>query len=180
MEIRVNEEKKIFQINTLNTTYLMGVAKDKYLGHMYYGKKMEDCNGLYLLRMPEGEDADHFLLKDKIGLMDRFSFEYPVWGAGDFRDTCLQVRTEGGHRVCELAYEGYEILNGKPSLTGMPATFEGKEDGQKAQTLVITLRDQLIGLKILLRYSIFEDSDVIVRSVVAVNEGSEKLTMVLT
>ena len=63
--------------------------------------------------MPEGKDAEHALVKDKIGLMDRFSFEYPVWGTGDFRDTCLQVRSESGHRVCELTYEGYEIIDGK-------------------------------------------------------------------
>lgn len=175
MGIKVNEEKKIFQLNTPNTTYLMGVARDQYLGHMYYGKKMDDCNGLYLLRMPEGKDAEHALVKDKIGLMDRFSFEYPVWGTGDFRDTCLQVRSESGHRVCELTYEGYEIIDGKPAIANMPATFEGKASGGKAQTLVITLADRLLGLKILLRYSIFEDSDVIARSVVAVNSGSQKL-----
>ena len=35
MGIKVNEEKKIFQLNTPNTTYLMGVARDQYLGHMY-------------------------------------------------------------------------------------------------------------------------------------------------
>ena len=38
MGIKVNEEKKIFQLNTPNTTYLMGVARDQYLCHMYYGK----------------------------------------------------------------------------------------------------------------------------------------------
>ena len=65
MGIKVNEEKKIFQLNTPNTTYLMGVARDQYLGHMYYGKKMDDCNGLYLLRMPEGKDAEHALVDRK-------------------------------------------------------------------------------------------------------------------
>lgn len=79
MAIKVCDEKKIFQINTPNTTYLMGVVKDKYLGHMYYGPRMEDCDGLYLLRAPQGEKADHFLYKkNKIGFMDSFSFEYPA------------------------------------------------------------------------------------------------------
>ncbi len=176
MAIKVCDEKKIFQINTPNTTYLMGVVKDKYLGHMYYGPRMEDCDGLYLLRAPQGEKADHFLYKkNKIGFMDSFSFEYPAWGTGDFRDTCLKVRDERGYDTCELAYEGYELMDDKPALTGMPATFAGKEPAGAAQTLTIILRDRLIGLKILLRYSTFEDSDAIIRSVVAVNEGTQKL-----
>ena len=42
---------------------------------------------------------------------------------------------------------GYEVLEGKPSLEGMPATFAGKEEGQGAQTLVIFLKDDVLNLK---------------------------------
>lgn len=172
MGIRVCEDKKIFQIQTQNTTYLMGVAGDKYLGHMYYGRKMDDMDGTYLMRW--GNDEHHHY-RDKLEYMDGFFFEYPTAGVGDFRDTCLRVRDGGGYRVCELHYDSYEIIEGKPGLKGMPATFAGEEEGQGAQTLVITLKDSVLGLKVLLRYSIFEDSDAIVRSVVAVNEGTKKL-----
>lgn len=175
MGIRFDEENKIFQINTPNTTYLMGVAQGKYLGHLYYGKRMESCDGAYLMRMSAGEAAKHSYRRDKVALMDSFFFEYPTWGVGDYRDPCLRVRDEGGHRVCELHYDGYEIVEGKPKLAGMPATFPGKAPEQGAQTLVITLRDAVLGLKIELRYSVFEDSDALIRSVAAVNEGKEKL-----
>ena len=56
MGIRVNEEKLVFQITTPNTTYLMGVLDGKYLGHMYYGKRMEDMEGRYLIRTSETEN----------------------------------------------------------------------------------------------------------------------------
>lgn len=175
MGIQVCEEKKIFSIHTPNTTYMMGVAGGAYLGHMYYGRRVEDMDAAYLLRQGTGEEAAHSRQKDKVGWLDSFCFEYPVWGTGDFRDPCLRVRDEGGFRACELHYEGYEILEGKPALAGMPATFAGKEEGQSAQTLVITLRDSVLGLKVLLRYSVFADSDAIIRSVAAVNEGTQKL-----
>lgn len=175
MGIRVLEDKGIFQINTPHTTYLMGVALDTYLGHMYYGKRMEDMETSYLLRVKDSPEAQHSHLKDKVGFLDSFPFEYPVWGTGDFRDPCLRVRDEGGFRACELHYDGYEISEGKPALSGMPATFAGKEEGQGAQTLVITLKDRVLGLKVLLRYSVFEDSDAIIRSVAAVNESGKKL-----
>lgn len=175
MGIRVWEEKKIFSIHTPNTTYMMGVAKEKYLGHMYYGRHMEDMDAAYLLRTDSGEEAEHSQLKDKVGYLDSFCFEYPVWGTGDFRDPGLRVRDENGCRACELHYEGYEIMEGKPALAGMPATFAGKGEGQGAQTLTVTLRDRVLGLKVLLRYSVFEDSDAIIRSVTAVNEGTKRL-----
>ena len=176
MEIRVDKEKLIFQITTPNTTYLMGVLDGKHLGHMYYGKRMEnmdDCR--YLLRAGETENDVASRKRDRVPFFNDFTFEYPTFGVGDFRDTCLRVRDEGGFRACELHYAGYEIIDGKPSLIGMPATFAKGGDEKNTSTLVITLKDECIGLKILLRYSIFEDSDAIVRSVVAVNEGKQKL-----
>lgn len=175
MSIRFSKESKIFQINTLNTTYMMGILAGKHLIHLYYGNKMEDTDCSYLFRAPEGPETDHFLKREGFMFFEQFPFEYPAHGTGDVRDNCLRVRTEGGHRVCELHYDSYRIYKGKPSLTGMPATFEGKEDGQAAETLEITMKDEVLGLKILLRYSVFEDSDAIIRSVVAVNESDKKL-----
>lgn len=175
MGIKVNEESKIFQISTLNTTYMMGVLAGKHLLHLYYGKKTEDMDCRYLMRAEETPAAMHELKREGLIFFETYPFEYPAHGTGDYRDNCLRVRSEGGHRVCELHYDSYRIYQGKPSLKGMPATFAGKAEGQAAETLEITLKDEVLGLKILLRYSIFEDSDAIIRSVVAVNEGSQKL-----
>lgn len=175
MEIQVFEQEGIFQLNTEHTTYLMGLADGKYLGHLYYGRRMQDHEGRYLLRAKDSAQEVYKRYRDKINFMDSFHFEYPVSGTGDFRDPGLRVRDEGGYRVCELHYAGYEILDGKPALKGMPATFAGKQEGQAAKTLVIVLRDEVLKLKIELRYSIFEDNDAIIRSVAAVNEGEKKL-----
>ena len=89
--------------------------------------------------------------------------------------TAVCASAARGLRVCELVYDSYEIIDGKPAPSGLPATFAGEGSGQKAQTLVVTLKDEVLGLKVLLRYSVFEDSDAIIRSVVAVNEGKENL-----
>ena len=170
MLIHVWEDGPVFQIQTAHTTYLMGVILGRYLGHLYYGKRMEDHNVLYLSRVNAEADAAFF--RDKAPILDQLYFEYPVSGGGDFRDTCLQVRDSQGRRRVELRYAGYRIFTGKPTLEGMPAAFAGESD---SETLEITLRDEPLGLKILLRYSVFSDSDAIVRSVVAVNEGMEPL-----
>ena len=52
----------------------------------------------------------------------------------------------------------------------MPATFEGNS---KADTLEITLSDTVLGLKAVLSYSVFEDSDAIAKSVRLINESDK-------
>ena len=55
----------------------------------------------------------------------------------------------------------------------MPSTFAQNNEG--VHTLELHCEDKAIGLKVVLSYSIFDDSDAIVRSVRLVNEGNEKL-----
>lgn len=91
MGIKVDKEKQLFQINTANTTYLMGVADGRHLGHLYYGKKMEDLDGAYLMRPQPGPAGEHHRFRDKNAFMDSFCFEYPAYGTGDFRDTAARA-----------------------------------------------------------------------------------------
>ena len=97
MSIRFNEENKIFQINTANTTYMMGILSGKHLIHLYYGNKMEDMDCKYLFRAAEGPETTHFLKREGLMFFETFPFEYPAYGTGDARDICLRVRSEGGH-----------------------------------------------------------------------------------
>ncbi len=170
MAIFFDEERSIFHIMTEHTSYYIGIVDKTYIGHVYYGRRMEDCGCGYLMRTDEMPVKNIY---EKEGFLDSFPFEYSTWGAGDFRNDCLRVRTEGGYRCCELTYDSYRIYDGKPKLKGLPSTFEG--EGKKAETLEIVCKDDCIGLKAILRYSMFEDNDALMRSVEICNEGREKL-----
>ena len=76
MEIQVFEQEGIFQLNTEHTTYLMGLADGKYLGHLYYGRRMQDHEGRYLLRAKDSAQEVYKRYRDKINFMDSFHFEY--------------------------------------------------------------------------------------------------------
>ena len=65
------------------------------------------------------------------------------------------------------------IYPGKKPLDSLPATYVESES--EANTLEITLVDSLTGLKIVLLYSVFEDYDVITKSVRAVNESVQPI-----
>ena len=82
------------------------------------------------------------------------------------------VRTAGGHSGVSLSYVSHRIYDGKEELAGLPATF-GTTD--TCRTLELTCEDKLLGLQVILSYSIFADNDAIARSVRVVNGGKEAL-----
>ena len=61
------------------------------------------------------------------------------------------------------------------SLKDLPATYV--EDDDEAQTLEIVMFDSLIGLKVILSYTAFENYDAITRNVKFINNGNEDLKL---
>ena len=41
MAILYYDEKKLFQLNTENTTYVIGLSPEGYVGHVYYGPLLQ-------------------------------------------------------------------------------------------------------------------------------------------
>ena len=174
MAIYFEEQKKIFELHTTNSTYLIGVAPEDYVGHIYYGERLSGRTDNYLLRMEEIPFTPSVNKREKLGFLDSFPMEYPTGGIGDFRESCLNVRNEKGQMGSELFYVSHEIYDGKKKLEGLPASFGTKEE---VQTLEILLEDPVLGMQAVLSYCVFEREDVIARSVRIVNMGSETLTL---
>ncbi|MCI8380927.1 MAG: alpha-galactosidase [Lachnospiraceae bacterium] len=174
MAICFHEEKRIFQLDTKNSTYLIGLTPEGYLGHIYYGRKLHKEVNACLLRTAEAPFTPSVNKREKVSFMDSFPMEYPVGGIGDYRESCLNVRNELGQMGCELLYQSFEVYQGKKRLEGLPASF-GSEG--EVETLEITLADGILGLEAVLSYSVFEKEDIIARSVRVSNKGSESLQL---
>ena len=172
--IRYCEEKKLFQLDTINTTYVIGLTQEGYVGHVYYGDRLFGEAVSTLLRTEEPPFTPSKNLREKSAFLDFFPMEYPTGGIGDYRESCLDVRNEAGSKAAEILYFSHVITNGKPRLEGLPASF-GNDD--EVQTLVITCKDLVLGLSVDLMYSVFEKEDVIVRSTHVTNEGSQTLRL---
>ena len=113
--IQFDEKKKIFKIDTPNTSYVMGIVAGEYLAHLYYGQRMEETDLGYLLDYPEDYLGEVQINRgEQIIFLDKLPQEYPCHGTGDFRQNCLQVRGQQGSCGVELRYESYEIIQGKP------------------------------------------------------------------
>lgn len=164
MNIAYIEELRAFKIDTVNNSYIIAIVDEEgFPGHVYYGPKISDIP-MYMLRINENPFVPSKNNRDRGSFMDTFPTEYPGNGLGDYREGAVEIVDSEGHfAVCPL-YKDYRIIKGKPALTGLPATFEGEAADEKAMTLELILEDKNVGLEFILRYSVFADSDAIIRS----------------
>ena len=107
--------------------------------------------------------------------LDTLPQEYPSYGTSDFRTPAYSIQLENGTTITDLRYESHKIINGKPKLENLPATYVENDD--EAQTLEIVMFDSLIGLKVILSYTAYENYDAITRNVKFINNGNEDLKL---
>lgn len=173
MAITYDEQNKIFKLDSAHTSYLIGIVdEEQFVGHIYYGAKIRMQDASYLMRTDEAPFVPSENNRERCAFMDTFPMEYPGHGAGDYREGCIRVRTREGHSVVGFTYRSHEIADGKPGLEGLPASFA--KDGE-CQTLILTCRDEVLGLEAELFYSVFEKEDVITRSVRIINSGEQDI-----
>lgn len=170
MGITYDEKKRVFKLDTPNTTYCMClVDQEGFLSHAYYGKKLADVEGVdWLTGIYENPFTPEKNDRDRLSFMDCFPNEYSSHGVGDYRESSVMVQTVKGYSAVSLVYDSHTIYTGKKALKGLPASFD-RED--KVTTLEITLVDKAINLKAHMMYSVFEDTDVIARSIKFENIG---------
>ncbi|MCM1103916.1 MAG: alpha-galactosidase [Clostridium sp.] len=173
MSVQYFEKERVFKLDTPNSSYLIGIVdEENFVGHIYYGKRLDSHELTYLLRTEEPPFVPSKNNRDRLSFLDSCPMEYPTHGLGDFREDAVSVRTVDGHTALQLSYEKHEICPGKPKLEGLPATFGGAEE---CTTLKIHCVDRILGLRVILSYTAFEDVDAIARSVQIVNEGAKEI-----
>ena len=168
------EDITMFQLDAKDTSYIFGVIDEGYLVHGYYGKKICGDDLTYLLRLTENPWVPKTNMRDKGTFMDATAFEYPCHGTGDYREPCLMVMDDEGMTATDLRSVSHKVYKGKPALEGLPATFANENE---AETLEITCIDKHTGLEAVLVYTVFNDLDVITRSVRLKNTGTAPLNV---
>lgn len=163
MAIWIQEDKGTFHLQSKGMSYIISLVHN-YPVHVYWGKKLRQDGNLAGLPHLAGNTA-----------LDRLPQEYPQYGTGDFRVPAYQVKLGDGTRITELRYSGYRVLPGKPKLAGLPAVYV--ESPEEADTLELVLRDDYASLNVILRYTVYRDTDVITRSVEFVNDGPAALEL---
>ncbi len=174
MSIRYYEEEQVFHIKSENTSYLIGIADEKYVGHMYYGRKLDEQDIPYLLNLQRGNYLPKDLKREKVAFEDTFPWEFGCPGLGDFHEHCIEVYDLDGNQALEFFYQGYQIYEGKKALPGLPGLFGSQKD---CQTLELTMIEYHLGLELTLVYTVFPEVDVISRYTRVKNVGDETLAL---
>ncbi|MDF2587374.1 MAG: agaR1 [Anaerocolumna sp.] len=170
MSITFDKSQNSFILQAKNSTYIIKIIKDKYLSHVYWGGKIE--NPVVDSIIHSAGRASFSANPDEDGsfTLDDFPAEYPSYGNTDLRMPAYQIQLENGTRITDLSFDSYEIVTGKPKLEGLPAVYTEKEE--EADTLLITLVDKLIHLKVVLSYTVFKEYDAVIRSAKLINDGN--------
>lgn len=173
MAVEVREQDLVFHLITKRTSYILTAVKGRYLAHIYWGKR---------IRIPIVENA--LLLRwscfdvmepvENLFSLDYICREYPSV-SGDYRIPAVELEYEDGSRECDLVFQGYRVTEGKPESEGMPSLYT--EPGDRCETLEITLKDVIKGIEVYVYYTVYEDYDVITRSVTIKNNGEEKVLL---
>lgn len=171
MSIVFDENLDLFCLETANTSYIIGLADHRtFVGHVYYGRRVRRQDLRYLLRTGEAPFVPSGNERECCSFYDTFPAEYSGNGVGDYRESSIAVRTQAGQHAVMPTYVSYEITDQKPELPGLPSAFDREHT---AQTLILRCRDEVLQLDVDLYYTVFEENDMITRSVRISNQSKE-------
>lgn len=175
MAMIYNPNKRIFTLHTKHSTYQMQVDSLGYLLHLYYGAKSNSSMEYVLTYADRGFSGNPYAAgEDRTYSLDALPQEFPTLGTGDYRNIALNIKNAEGIESVDLHYQRYEIRKGKYALQGLPAVWAGEHE---AETLEIVLADENAGIEVHLLYGVLEEVDVITRSAVIRNIGTETVTI---
>jgi alpha-galactosidase len=176
MTIHYDAKRQLFHLQSVDTSYAFQIVHGKYLAHLYWGTRVRGKQLDRLLELKRRSSFSPTTIKgvDDFSL-DTLPQEYPSYGTSDYRHPAYQVKLANGSTIAELHYISHVIIRGKPALPGLPATYV--ENDHEAETLELTLRDDVSGLTVILSYTTFEQWDAITRSVRIKNAGLETIEL---
>ena len=176
MSIKFNSEKKIFKLDTSESSYVFGITDHGVPVHYYYGAAVGDDDLAYLSTRwgHSGVQAKPHYAGTSIFHLGTQPLEYSTFGTGDYRPTALRVKSPSGQGATDLAYVSHKIYKGKPDVEGMPETHAAEDE---AETLELLLTDSFTGLYVTLFYTVFENLSVMTRHAVVENRSDKPLNI---
>ena len=165
------EKAKFFYISGRNYSYCMYVNDAGFLQNLYYGSKILLSDMSYLITQygeinaPKENDLNMDMA------FDSMPQEYGFFGRGVYRESTALIERADGACMSRFRYSSHEILEGTPLLNGMPHARGG------GKTLYINLKDDFSDAEIKLRYTTWDDSDILVRNAAIYNAGKKKIKL---
>lgn len=176
MAIIFHKQSKCFHLYNNEVSYIMRIMENGQLENLYYGKKIHDKEDFAYFH-DEAMRSQMSVCIPEPGLlsMQYTRQEYPSYGTGDYRSPAVTIAQENGSRIIDFKYAGHEIYSGKKEILPIPATYV--EEKEEAETLEVTLHDNVMDTDLILSYTIYEAYPVITRNTKFVHKGKEKIVL---
>ena len=176
MAIIFHKQSKCFHLYNNEVSYIMRIMENGQLENLYYGKKIHDKEDFAYFH-DEAMRSQMSVCIPEPGLlsMQYTRQEYPSYGTGDYRSPAVTIAQENGSRIIDFKYAGHEIYSGKKEILPLPATYV--EEKEEAETLEVTLHDNVMDTDLILSYTIYEAYPVITRNTKCVHKGKEKIVL---
>lgn len=172
MGIIFQEQSKEFHLFNGNISYIMKILQNDQMGQLYFGKKVPVREEYDYLLENRYRPVTSYVYEDGYSFsLEHLKQEYPSYGTTDFRMPAVEILQPNGSRLTNFTYVSHKIYQGKPKLSGLPATYT--EEAKEADTLEILLRDEILQVEMTLLYTIFNEENAIARSVRFDHRGQE-------
>ena len=169
----IKTHENVFLLNTNKLSYVFHADKTGLLIHDYFGKKVDlvDFNTKPIsvkASVQKGTAVIYNPEQDKELSMDFVPLEFSFPHKGDYRSTPVLLKNEKYGYVFDFRFDSFEVREPK-KLEGLPTPHDANQE------LVVFLKDEQAHVTLELHYLVFEESNVIARNVVIVNEADVDL-----
>ena len=171
----IEERKGWFFISTRHSSYIMRISPTGHIEHIHYGGYIPSSSeGIGQIQGPDDirlGDGTYYDEDHQHTFLSRMLQEYSVPGKGDTRESALIAEYRNGLITLDFIYHSHRIYSGKDYAI-LP-----KVSGNGAETLELTLCDTVLPVYLILRYTSYEEEDVILRSAEIRNEMDDEVLL---
>jgi alpha-galactosidase len=168
MTVEWRPDERQFHLRNELVSLVLRVYEDGSLGQLHLGGALP-AGRSYRHLGPDPFEGFSNLVGAPIPLA------YPTTGVGDYRVPALVATARDGSTALHLGYVRHEVSPGKPELPGLPATYV--EAADEADTLLVTLADELSGIEVDLRFTLFAERPIVARSATIRNAGDAPIDL---
>lgn len=165
-------ENNVFHLQTKDTSYVFRAMPSGQLESLYYGKKIKNQTDFTFLfdKHDNGFGNSTARSQDDTSLsLDNIPLEFSAYGKGDYRVPAMQISTKEAGFTTDFLFKKAAVSSGKPTLEILPSSYG------ECQTLTVIMEDNKIGAELIMFYTVFEECNVITRSVRLHNKSDKNI-----
>lgn len=166
----VTVHKDWIEMHTKNTSYLLGIGRDRLVENIYYGARIQIGNPLPLLNKADAGYGGDVLRKKGVPALSGLCLEVSAVQRGDYRRSSLQAVMPHGASTSDFCYQTAVVSKQAAPAAGMP---QGRNPDE---VLCLTLSEKS-GLQVGLFYSVFYEADVITKKMRVSNQAKKPITL---